>query len=72
LAKYQVTVLLSAEIGTDGLAYNMKAVPGLGLGLAEKAIEAISQWKFKPGTRNGQPVPVMGTIEVNFRLRSDL
>jgi len=68
LAKYQGTVVVSAEIGTDGLAYNMKAVRGLGLGLDEKAIEAISQWKFKPGTRNGQPVPVLATIEVNFRL----
>jgi TonB family protein len=68
LAKYQGTVVVSAEIGTDGLAYNMKAVRGLGLGLDEKAIEAISQWKFKPGTRNEQPVPVMATIEVNFRL----
>src|SRR5215471_5153050 len=72
LAKYQGTVVVTAEIGTDGLAYNMRAVRGLGLGLDEKAIQAISQWKFKPGTRNGQPVPVMGTIEVNFRLRSDL
>ena len=67
-AKYQGTVVVSAEIGTDGLAYNIKAVRGLGLGLDEKAIEAISQWKFKPGSKNGQPVPVMATIEVNFRL----
>jgi len=68
LAKYQGTVVVSAEIGTDGLAYNMRAIRGLGLGLDEKAIEAISQWKFKPGSKNGQPVPVMATIEVNFRL----
>jgi TonB family protein len=68
LAKYQGTVVVSAEIGTDGLAYNMKAIRGLGLGLDEKAIEAISQWKFRPGSKNGQPVPVMATIEVNFRL----
>lgn len=68
LARYQGTVVVSAIIGTDGLAYNMKAVRGLGLGLDEKAIEAISQWKFKPGTKDGQPVPVMATIEVNFRL----
>ena len=68
LAKYQGTVVVSAEIGTDGLAYNMRAIRGLGLGLDEKAIEAISQWKFRPGSKNGQPVPVMATIEVNFRL----
>jgi TonB family protein len=68
LAKYQGTVVVSAEIGADGLAYNIKAVRGLGLGLDEKAIEAISQWKFKPGSKSGQAVPVMATIEVNFRL----
>jgi TonB family protein len=68
LAKYQGTVVVSAQIGTDGLAYNMKAVRGLGLGLDEKAIEAISHWKFQPGSKNGQPVPVLATIEVNFRL----
>jgi TonB family protein len=68
LAKYQGTVVISAEIGEDGLAYNMRAIRGLGLGLDEKAIEAISQWKLKPGIKNGQPVAVMVTIEVNFRL----
>lgn len=68
LAKYRGRVVVSAEIGTDGLAYNMRAVRGLGLGLDEKAIEAISQWKFKPGTRNGKPVCVAATVEVNFHL----
>jgi TonB family protein len=68
LAKYQGTVVVSTEIGADGLAYNIRAVRGLGLGLDEKAVEAISQWKFKPGSRNAEPVPVMATIEVNFHL----
>ena len=68
LAKYQGTVVVSAVIGTDGLAYDMKAVRGLGLGLDEKAIEAIGRWKFYPGSRNDKPVPVKATIEVNFRL----
>jgi len=67
-AKYQGTVVVSTEIGLDGLAHNIKVIRGLGLGLDEKAVEAISQWKFKPGSKNGQPVPVMATIEVNFRL----
>jgi outer membrane biosynthesis protein TonB len=40
----------------------------LGLGLEEKAIEAITQWRFRPGTKDGQAVTVAATIEVNFRL----
>jgi TonB family protein len=68
LAKYQGTVVVSTEIGPDGVAQSMKVIRGLGLGLDEQAVKAISQWKFKPGTKDGQPVPVTATIEVNFRL----
>jgi len=67
-AKYQGTVVVYVEVGTDGYAHNMKVVRGLGLGLDEKAIEAVSLWKFKPGAKEGQPVTVAATIEVNFRL----
>jgi TonB family protein len=67
-AKYQGTVVLYVEVGADGVARNMKVVRGLGLGLDEKAIEAVSTWQFKPGMRNGLPVTVQATIEVNFRL----
>ncbi len=68
LAKYQGTVVVSTEIGEDGTPQSMQVVRGLGLGLDEQAIKAISQWKFKPGSKDGQPVPVTATIEVNFRL----
>jgi TonB family protein len=68
LARYQGTVVVAVTIDTDGTAQDMRVVRGLGLGLDEKALQAISQWKFKPGTKDGQPVPVMATIEVNFRL----
>jgi TonB family protein len=40
----------------------------LGLGLDEKAIEAVRQWKFDPARKNGQPVAVQINVEVNFRL----
>ena len=56
------------EIGPDGLAHNPQIVQGLGLGLDQKAIDAISAWKFKPGAKDGVPVTVAATIEVNFRL----
>jgi protein TonB len=67
-AKYQGTVLLYIEVDPSGKATNMKVVRSLGLGLDEKAMEAVRQWKFKPGYKDGKPVTVAATIEVNFRL----
>jgi periplasmic protein TonB len=55
-AKHQGTVLLTIEVGEDGKPHGIRVVSGLGLGLDEKAIEAVSQWRFKPATRNGRPV----------------
>jgi TonB family protein len=68
IARYQGTVVVYAEVGQDGMARNLRIIRGLGLGLNEKAIEAISQWKFEPGVRDGRPVVVAATIEVNWRL----
>jgi TonB family protein len=67
-AKYQGTVILSVVIGTDGQATDLQLVKSLGFGLDEKAAEAVSQWHFSPGQKDGTPVPVQATIEVNFRL----
>ena len=67
-AKYSGTVLLQLVVDVDGLAKNIKVVKGVGLGLDEKAVEAVKKWKFIPGKKNGQPVPVYATVEVNFRL----
>lgn len=67
-AKYQGTVVLTIEVGEDGRAHGFRIIHGLGLGLDEKAIEAVSLWKFKPATRNGRPVRAPAIIEVNFRL----
>ncbi len=66
--KYQGTVVLFVEVGTDGLAHNIQVKRSLGLGLDEQAVLAVGEWKFKPGTKDGQPVTVAATIEVNFRL----
>jgi len=68
VAKLQGTVTLYVEVGPDGLAHNTQVTQSLGLGLDEMAIEAVSQWKFQPGTKDGQPVTVAATIQVNFRL----
>jgi len=67
-AGFAGTVTVSVEIGTDGLAHNPLVTRGLGLGLDERAIDAISQWRFQPGMKDGQPVAVYATIEVNFKL----
>jgi TonB family protein len=67
-AQYQGTAVVAVEVGPDGIAHNMKVVRGLGLGLDEKALQAISQWHFKPGAKDGEPIAVMATIEINFRL----
>jgi TonB family protein len=67
-AKYQGTVTLYVEVGPDGQAHNVRVLRGLGMGLDEKAIDAVSQWQFKPGLKNGVPVTVAASIEVNFRL----
>ena len=67
-AKLQGTVVVQIVIGPDGVARDARILRGLGLGLDEQAIEAIGQWQFKPGVKDGQPVPVTATIEVNWRL----
>jgi protein TonB len=67
-AKYSGTVMLAVIVDTEGHARNIHVVKSLGMGLDEKAIEAVEKWKFKPGMKGGQAVNVQATIEVNFRL----
>ena len=67
-AKYQGTVVLYIEVDPNGKAINPRVIRSLGLGLDEKAIEAVKQWKFKPGYKDGKAVTVVATVEVNFRL----
>ena len=67
-ARFEGTVVLWAEVDPHGRAVNVRVLRSVGLGLDEKAIAAVVQWRFKPGTRNGKPVPMPATIEVNFRL----
>jgi TonB family protein len=67
-AKFQGTVVLSIVVDPSGKARDIKVIRPLGLGLDEKAIEAVSKWRFKPGQKDGAPVPVQATVEVNFRL----
>jgi TonB family protein len=67
-AKYQGTVVLYVEVDASGHPRNLKVMRSLGLGLDEKAMEAVEKWKFRPGYKDGKPVTVAATVEVNFRL----
>jgi len=67
-AKWQGAVLLQLVVDENGVPQEIKVVRSLGLGLDQKAIEAVQKWRFKPGLKDGKPVPVSANIEVNFRL----
>ncbi len=67
-SKHQGVVILQVVIGADGRAHNMRVVQPLGLGLDQKAVEAVGQWKFEPARKDGRAVPVAVNIEVTFRL----
>lgn len=68
-ARYQGTVVLEAIVRRDGTVEILRVVRSLGFGLDENAIQALRQWRFRPGMRNGAPVDVALNIEVNFNLR---
>lgn len=67
-AKFQGTVMLSVVVDERGVVRDVRVLRPLGLGLDQKAIEAVVQWKFRPGMKDGRAVAVQATIEVNFRL----
>jgi TonB family protein len=67
-AKYAGTVLLQVEVWPDGTVHNAKVLRSLGLGLDEKAVEAVKQWKFRPGYKDGRPVAVTVAIQIRFNL----
>ena len=66
--KFQGTVVLWLIVGTDGRTRDIRIYRSLGMGLDEKAIEALRRWRFEPGRKDGVPVAVQVTVEVNFRL----
>jgi TonB family protein len=66
--KWQGTVVLKVIVGVDGKTHEISVLRSLGMGLDEKAIEAARLWRFEPGTKDGQPVPVEVNVEVNFHL----
>ena len=67
-AKFQGTCIVQIIVGVDGRPRDIHVVRTLGLGLDEKAVEAISKYKFEPGKKDGTPVATIANIEVTFRL----
>jgi protein TonB len=67
-ARFQGDVVLWLVVGPDGRPRNLRVQRSLGMGLDEKALEAVSQWRFQPATLNGHPVAVEINVEVSFRL----
>jgi protein TonB len=70
-AKVQGTVLLDCVVMPDGSVGRVSVVRSLDstFGLDQEAIKAAKQWRFRPGTRLGEPVAVLVTIELAFTLR---
>jgi protein TonB len=68
-AKYQGVVVVAALITPDGHATDVRVLKGVGMGLDEKAVAAVTTWRFRPAKGpDGKPVAVEQTIEVDFHL----
>lgn len=67
-AKYQGTILIYLVIDVSGMTRDLQILRPLGLGLDEKAVAAVSTWKFEPAQKDGKPVAVAINVEVNFHL----
>jgi protein TonB len=70
-AKVQGTVIVECVVLPDGTVGKVEIVKSLdsAFGLDQEAIKAAKQWRFVPGTRFGEPVAVLVTIELTFTLR---
>jgi protein TonB len=69
-AKVSGKVIVYLQVSSDGRPMHVRLVRGLGLGLDEKALEAVRQYKFKPAMKDGHPVTVEMNVEVNFQILS--
>ena len=68
-ARVNAVILLGIVVGPNGLPGSIKVVRPAGFGLDAKAMEAVQQWRFSPGSKNGQAVPVQAQVEVSLRIQ---
>jgi TonB family protein len=66
--KFEGKVLVQLIVSTNGRPQNVHVVRGVGMGLDEKAVEAVRQYRFRPAMENGNPVPVLLNVQVNFKI----
>jgi protein TonB len=67
-AKFQGEVLVHLIVDAQGRPTNVKVIRPVGMGLDEKARDAVMQYKFRPARKGGQPVPVELNVAVNFQI----
>ena len=66
--KHEGTVTLQLVVDASGRPKNIRVVRNLGMGLDEKALEAVKTWQFEPGKKDGQPVAVLINVDLEFHL----
>lgn len=64
----QGTVLIEVTVDEAGKPGDISVLSPIGFGLDNRAMDAVRQWTFRPGLRNGEPVRSVTTVEVKFRI----
>jgi TonB family protein len=67
-AKWQGTVRIDVVVDEQGVPSDLKITRSLGMGLDQKAMEAVWKWRFEPATKDGKPVASQTQVDVEFRL----
>jgi protein TonB len=67
-AKFMGVVTVNLVVDTHGLPQNVHVLRGAGMGLDDKAVAAVKQYRFKPAMEGGKPVPVELNVEVQFQI----
>jgi TonB family protein len=70
-ARISGIVILETTIDRNGVIRDVRVLKPLPFGLSQAAVDAVKQWSFKPGTKNGEPVDVISNLTINFMLHSD-
>jgi TonB family protein len=61
-------VLLSVVVGANGLPEDIQVIGSLDPGLDQSAVQAVTKWRFRPGSKDGSPVGVQALVDLSFRV----